>query len=71
MLLALGVFLIIGFAVGGEYLLNRRDFEFKRCIFSLNFAKRLIIDLIVSVLLFMAVNYDFFAIASNGKNAVV
>lgn len=62
MLLALGVFLIIGFAVGGEYLLNRRDFEFKRCIFSLNFAKRLIIDLIVSVLLFMAVNYDFFAV---------
>ena len=62
MLLVLGIILIIGLAVGGEYLLCRQDFEFKRNILSLNFAKKLIIDLVLAVLLLMAVNYDFFAV---------
>ncbi len=62
MLLALGIVLIIGLAIGGEYLLDKKDFEFKRSILSLNFAKKLIIDLLASVILLMAVNYDFFAV---------
>ena len=62
MLLALGIILIIGLAIGGEYLLWRKDFEFKRCIMSLNFAKKVIIDVVASVVLLMAVNYDFFAV---------
>ena len=55
MLLVIGILLIIGFAVGGEYLLYRREFQLKTCIFCLDFAKKLIIDLVTSVLLFMAI----------------
>lgn len=62
MLLALGIILIIGLTVGGEYLLDRQNFKFKRNILSLDFAKKLIIDLAASIILFMAVNYDFFAV---------
>ncbi len=62
MLLALGIILIIGLAIGGEYLLDRQNFKFKRNILSFAFAKKLIIDLSASVILLMAVNYDFLAV---------
>lgn len=62
MLLALGIILITGLAIGGEYLSDNKNFEFKRSILSLDFAKKLIIELVASVLLLMAVNYDFFAV---------
>ena len=62
MLLALGIILIIGLAIGGEYLLDRENFKFKRNIMSFAFAKKLIMDLLTSAILLMAVNYDFFAV---------
>lgn len=62
MLLALGIVLIIGFSVGAEYLLNGRALGFKRCILSLGFVKKLSIELVASLLLFSAINYDYFAI---------
>ena len=62
MLLAFGIIFLIGLAVGGEFLLNGRGVGFKRCIFSLNFGKKLIIEVVVSLILLMAVNYDYFVI---------
>ncbi len=62
MLSALGIILIIGLAIGGEYLFEGKKFTFKRNIISWSFGKKLIIDLIASIILFSAVNYDFFAV---------
>ena len=62
MLLVFGIIILIGISVGGECLLNGREVGFKRCIFSLNFFKKLIIEIVVSVLLLMAVNYDYLVI---------
>ena len=62
MLLAFGIILLIGLAIGGEYLLRGKEVGFKRCILSLSFAKRLAIELAAAILLFSAVNYDYFAI---------
>ncbi len=62
MLLALGIILIIGLAIGAEYPLDRENFKFKQNILSWCFGKKLVIDLIASIILFSAVNYDFFAV---------
>ena len=62
MLLALSIILITGLAIGAEYLLDRQNFKFKQNILNWAFAKKLITDLVASILLFSAVNYDFFAV---------
>ena len=62
MLLAFALIFAVGLAVGGEYLLCGRDLGIKRCVLRLQFAKKLIFELIAVIILFMAVNYDYFAI---------
>ncbi|MBE6707350.1 MAG: hypothetical protein E7577_06895 [Ruminococcaceae bacterium] len=62
MLSAFAIILIIGLAVGGDFLTFGGKFEFKRCIFSLRFLKKLIFQSVVSILLFMAVYHDYFVI---------
>lgn len=63
MILTLCVFLIIiALTVGGEILLCRRSMSIKACILRLDTLKRCGINLLLSTLLFMAVNYDFFVV---------
>ena len=62
MLLAFGIILIFGLAVGGELLVSGGKVSFKGAILSLGFLKRFIFQLVASILIFMAVDHDYFAV---------
>lgn len=62
MLLAFGIILIFGLAVGGELLVSGGKVSFKGAVLSLGFLKRFIFQLVASILIFMAVDHDYFAI---------
>ena len=62
MLLALGIIFIIGLSVGAERLCCGRTLGFKKCIVSWRFVKGAAVELFVSILLFSAIHYDYFAV---------
>ena len=62
MLLALAIIIFCALASGGEYLTRAKGRSFKACILCLSFLKKFLFELVATVVLFLAVNYDYFAI---------
>ena len=62
MLLALAILIFCGLAVGGEYLARGRRLGFRQSILCPSFIKKFFIELVAVIVLFSAINYDFFAI---------
>lgn len=62
MLLALAIFIFTCLTAGEECLLRGRELGLKRSILRLGFAKKFAIQLLAVIVLFSAINYNFFAI---------
>ena len=62
MLLAFAIILIFGLSLGGEYLTSKGKFSFKGSILTWGYLKTFVFQLVASILLFMAVDHDYFTI---------